>query len=35
MDAKGKLVAHAHDDGVGLVPFILAQMRKGLAMFVG
>jgi mRNA degradation ribonuclease J1/J2 len=35
MDAKGKLVAHAHDDRVGLVPFILAQMSKYPAVFVG
>jgi hypothetical protein len=35
MDAKGKLVAHAHDDRVGLAPFVLAQMRKNPAMFVG
>jgi hypothetical protein len=35
MDAKGKLVLHAHDDRVRLVPFIFAQMRKNLAMFVG
>src|SRR5260370_20052086 len=35
MDAKGELVAHAHDDRVGLVPFIPAQVRENLAMFVG
>jgi len=35
MDAKGKLVAHAHDNRVGLVPFVLAQMGKNLAMLVG
>jgi hypothetical protein len=35
VDAKGKLVAHAHDDRVRLVPFIFAQMRKNPAMFVG
>jgi hypothetical protein len=34
MDAKGKLVAHSHDDFVGLVPFVLAQMRKNPAMLV-
>src|SRR6266581_314610 len=35
MDAEGELVAHAHDDRVGLVPFALAQMGKSLAMLVG
>src|SRR6266446_996171 len=34
MDAKGKFVAHAHHDRVGLVPFVPAQVRKDLAMFV-
>src|SRR5207247_9087036 len=35
MDAKGEPVAHAHDDRVGLVLFILAQMRKNSEMLVG
>src|SRR5258708_8953212 len=35
MDAEGKPVAHAHDDRVGLVPFIPAQVSENLAMFVG
>jgi hypothetical protein len=35
MDAKGELVAHAHHDRVGLVPFIPAQMSENLATFVG
>src|SRR5260221_8139664 len=35
MDAKGELVAHAHDDRVGLVPLIPAQVRENPAMFVG
>jgi hypothetical protein len=35
MDAKGELVAHAHDDRMGLVPFIPAQVRKNPAMLFG
>ncbi len=35
MDAERELVAHAHDDRVGLVPFIPAQVSENLAMFVG
>jgi hypothetical protein len=33
--AKGKLVAHAHDDRVGPVPLFPAQKRKNPAMLVG
>src|SRR6267378_1698270 len=35
MDTKGEPVAHAHDDRVGLVPFVFAKIRKNLAMLVG
>jgi len=35
MDAECELVAHAHDDRVGLVPFFPAQMGENLAMFIG
>jgi len=35
MDVERELVAHAHDDRVGLVPFLPAQVGENLAMFVG
>jgi len=35
VDAEGKLVAHAHDDRVGLVPVLTAQMSERLAMLFG
>jgi hypothetical protein len=35
VDAKGELVAHAHDDRVGLVPVLSAQMSERLAMLFG
>jgi len=35
MDAEGKLVAHAHDDRVGLIPVLSAQMSERFAMLFG
>jgi len=35
VDAEGELVAHAHDDRVGLIPFVFAQMGERLAMLFG